>query len=71
MMRRLPRWLAAQIYRPVPDRLAVCEFDCRATDCRQGAWAHCEHRVLRDHGQLYAGLPRPTATRRPPDGESA
>jgi hypothetical protein len=70
MMRKLQRWLADQIVRPVPDRLAVCEFDCRATECRHPAWTRCEYRVRRDSGQLQAWLPRPAAARRSrPDGE--
>lgn len=29
----------------VPDDIAVCEFDCRKTECLMGHWAHCERRL--------------------------
>ena len=29
----------------VPDSIAVCEFDCRKTECLMGHWAHCERRL--------------------------
>jgi len=29
----------------VPDEIAVCEFDCRKTECLMGHWAQCERRL--------------------------
>ncbi|NNJ94522.1 MAG: hypothetical protein HKP57_07250 [Halobacteria archaeon] len=29
----------------VPDEIAVCEFDCRRTECLHGDWAKCERRL--------------------------
>ncbi len=28
----------------VPDEIAVCEFDCRKTECLMGNWMRCERR---------------------------
>jgi hypothetical protein len=29
----------------VPEEIAVCEFDCRKTECLMGHWAQCERRL--------------------------
>lgn len=29
----------------VPDDIALCEFDCRKTQCRYDEWATCERRL--------------------------
>jgi len=28
----------------VPEDIAVCEFDCRETECLMGHWEQCERR---------------------------
>jgi len=38
-------WLKGQIVRDVPPKDALCEFDCRKTQCRFDEWAHCENRL--------------------------
>ncbi|MGD2113175.1 MAG: hypothetical protein PVI50_07305 [Gammaproteobacteria bacterium] len=37
-------WLKRPV-EEVPDDIAVCEFECRRTQCRQGDWQHCERRL--------------------------
>jgi hypothetical protein len=37
--------LMAHIVLPVPDGIALCEFNCSATECSQEAWTHCKRRL--------------------------
>ena len=44
MIGNLLRWL----FRPateVPEEIAVCEFDCRRTECLHEDWERCERRL--------------------------
>jgi hypothetical protein len=59
MMRNLRRWPADQIMEPVPDSLAVCEFDCRAVECLHGGWTRGQYRLCHDGGRLESRLLRP------------
>jgi hypothetical protein len=51
------RFLIDHLIQEVPDSIAVCEFDCRETDCTVERWASCERRKNRD----LAPTPRRTA----------
>lgn len=44
MIAKLLRWLVHPVSE-VPEEIAVCEFDCRRTECLQGDWAKCERRL--------------------------
>ncbi len=40
----LCRWLKAQWIAEVPDNLAICEFECRKSECSFDGWANCVRR---------------------------
>jgi hypothetical protein len=33
------------LVQPVPDGLALCEFDCSRTECSVDEWRHCKRRL--------------------------
>jgi hypothetical protein len=37
------RWLS-KLVPEVPEEVAVCEFECRKTECLMGNWVKCERR---------------------------
>ncbi len=39
------RFLVDQLVQDVPDAIAVCEFNCRETDCSEERWRCCERRL--------------------------
>lgn len=39
------RFLMDQLIQEVPESIAVCEFDCRETDCEFERWVSCERRL--------------------------
>ena len=39
------RFLMNHLIQDVPESIAVCEFDCRHSDCTPEQWASCEHRL--------------------------
>jgi hypothetical protein len=41
---RVKRWLINQVIQDVPEDVALCEFDCRKSQCRMGEWENCERR---------------------------
>ncbi|UCE88366.1 MAG: hypothetical protein JSW10_08380 [Pseudomonadota bacterium] len=43
MLGKLLLWMVHRAT-PVPDNLAVCEFECRKRDCLMGDYEHCERR---------------------------
>jgi hypothetical protein len=43
--RRLRQWITTRLIQDVPEDTAVCEFDCRKLECRQGEWKICERRL--------------------------
>ena len=45
MMSRFGRWLKNAVVQDVPDRIALCEFDCRKKQCLRGEWSTCERRL--------------------------
>ena len=56
------RWIKDQLVRDVPDKLAVCEFDCNKNQCLEGEWISCERRAT---GELKANSPTKTETLKP------
>jgi hypothetical protein len=61
MIRNLWTWLHAQMVQDVPDRIAVCEFECRAVTCQRGEWERC---LYRRWVEAVGSVPR--STRRSP-----
>jgi hypothetical protein len=45
-------WLMNEIVQDVPEPIAVCEFDCRKTQCTFAEWASCERRLKKAGGEL-------------------
>ena len=43
------RFLMDHLIQDVPEALALCEFDCRRTDCSAEQWASCERRLRTVH----------------------
>ena len=39
------QWVKDQIVQEVPKDIALCEFDCRQTQCAMGEWETCAHRL--------------------------
>jgi hypothetical protein len=37
--------LKAMLVQAVPEDIAICEFDCRKTQCTYGEWATCQRRI--------------------------
>jgi hypothetical protein len=52
LLQRIWDWLAGQFVREIPEEDAVCEFDCRKPQCRQGEWESCIRRLQRATGEL-------------------
>lgn len=44
---RLQHWLSEQIIQDIPSDIAVCECDCRKTQCTSVEWEACEIRFAR------------------------
>ena len=42
---RMHRWITDQIIEDIPCEIAVCEFDCRKTQCSSAEWETCERRT--------------------------
>ena len=49
---KLGHWAKEQIVAEVPDDLAVCEFDCRKSQCSWDEWVSCERRISKAAGEL-------------------
>ena len=43
------RFLVNHLIQDVPEEIAVCEFDCRETDCSMERWISCERRLRTEH----------------------
>jgi hypothetical protein len=52
LLRRIWDWVAGQFIGEVPEDDAVCEFDCRKPQCREGEWGSCARRLQRAAGEL-------------------
>jgi hypothetical protein len=48
-------WLKHQVVQDVPQDMAVCEFDCRKTQCENDEWATCERRTNNAAGKRNRG----------------
>lgn len=48
LVNELCHWLRNQIVAEVPADLAVCEFECRKTECFSDEWVCCERRLSRE-----------------------
>lgn len=44
MLEKVIEWLKAPVDE-VPEELAVCEFECCETQCPEGGWGACKHRL--------------------------
>ncbi|RYD65518.1 MAG: hypothetical protein EOP83_07210 [Verrucomicrobiaceae bacterium] len=42
---RLRERLIQAIVQPVPDGLALCEFECSKTECSAEEWKYCKRRL--------------------------
>lgn len=45
-------WLWRQVVEDVPAGDAICEFDCRKSQCQVGEWETCERRLQEAAGEL-------------------
>ncbi len=52
LLRNILDWLREQFVGWVPEDDALCEFDCRKPQCREGEWANCTRRLQRAAGEL-------------------
>jgi hypothetical protein len=52
LLRRIWDWVAGQFISEVPEDEALCEFDCRKPQCREGEWESCVRRLQRAAGEL-------------------
>jgi hypothetical protein len=52
LVQRIWDWVVGQFVREIPEEDAVCEFDCRKPQCREGEWASCLRRLQRAAGEL-------------------
>ena len=43
----LHHWVSDQIIQDVPSQIAMCEFDCRKTQCTSVEWEACKIRCAR------------------------
>lgn len=48
-----------QIVAEVPDDLALCEFDCRESQCSWNEWVSCERRISKAAGELMPSIIQP------------
>jgi hypothetical protein len=51
-LQRIWDWVAGQFVSEVAEDDALCEFDCRKPQCREGEWESCARRLRRAAGQL-------------------
>jgi hypothetical protein len=56
---RLGHWAKAQIVSEVPEDLAICEFDCRESQCSSSNWMTCERRISKTAGELGPAVIQP------------
>jgi len=48
----LAHWAKEQSVAEVPADLALCEFDCRKSQCSWDKWVSCERRISKAAGEL-------------------
>jgi hypothetical protein len=49
---RLWQGIKNQLIQAVPEKDAVCEFDCGKGNCTVGEWKTCERRIQKTAGEL-------------------
>lgn len=54
------RWVKGQWVAEVPDDIAVCEFDCRKSQCFFDEWACCGRRISKSAAELMPVVVRLT-----------
>jgi hypothetical protein len=42
-----------QIIDDAPEKLAICQFDCRKGQCLQDEWETCDRRIRKGAGELF------------------
>jgi hypothetical protein len=52
----LGHWVKEQSVAEVPAGLALCEFDCRKSQCSWDEWVSCERRISRAAGELMPSI---------------
>lgn len=55
-------WINDQIVSDVPDELAICEFDCRESECSSSKWESCQRRVSKNTALLGHIVRQPERT---------
>jgi len=43
-VQRAWNWLARKLIQDVPEEIALCEFECRKSQCTHSEWLSCERR---------------------------
>jgi hypothetical protein len=54
----LRQFVRRQIVTTAPEDIAICEFDCRKTQCSQDEFEACERRIRKGAGELF---PKPAS----------
>jgi hypothetical protein len=49
--RSIWQWLQNQIVQTVPEDCAICQFDCRKSQCTVGEWETCARRLNKAAGE--------------------
>ncbi len=52
----LGHWAKEQSVAEVPADLALCEFDCRKSQCSRDEWVSCERRISKAAGELMPSV---------------
>jgi len=45
MIHRFVRWVLSKVMAEVPEKIGVCEFDCRERECVLDKWEICPRRL--------------------------
>jgi hypothetical protein len=45
VLKRLGKWLRLKVVQEAPEEVAVCEFECRKSECTRGEWETCARRL--------------------------
>jgi len=65
------RWswqqLKEHLSEEVPEDIAICEFDCRKSQCLYGEWKSCQRRLSKGAGELMPASRTSPVSRSTPD----
>jgi hypothetical protein len=50
---RLRQFVERQIIDDAPEKLAICQFDCRKGECLQDEWETCDRQIRKGAGELF------------------